>query len=119
MSPTGILLAGAPVAAVFLALGGAKLAAIAPMRARAAHLGYSTRAYQAIGALEIAGAVGVLLGVVAPPRGALAAAGLLLLLAGAVVAHLRAGDNPPLLVPAVVTGLFVAAYLIVLLGARP
>ena len=113
-----VLPAAALVAALFLALGGVKVAAIAPMRARAAHLGYSTRAYRAIGALEIAGAVGVLLGLLAPPLGAMAAAGLLALLAGAVVAHLRNGDSPRLLIPALVAGVLVAVYLLTLLGAR-
>ena len=69
---------------MFFALGSAKVLALAPMRARAAHLGFSTDAYRAIGALEIAGAAGVLLGLAVPPLGALAAVGLLLLLAGAV-----------------------------------
>ena len=120
MSTTSVLLATAlPVAAVFLVLGSAKVLALAPMRARAAHLGFSTNSYRVIGTLEIAGAAGVLLGLVAPPLGAFAAAGLLLLLAGAVLAHLRNGDSPRLLTPAVVSGLFVAAYLTVLIGARP
>ena len=82
------------VAVTFLALGAAKILALAPMRAPAAHAGFSVAAYRAIGALEVAGAVGVALGPVAPPLGALAGAGLLLLLAGAVVAHLRNGDGP-------------------------
>jgi len=106
------------VAAAFFALGSAKVLALAPLRARAAHLGFSTDAYRAIGALEIAGAAGVLLGLAVPPLGALAAVGLLLLLAGAVVAHLRNGDNPRLLAPALLAGLLVAVYLVVLLGAR-
>jgi hypothetical protein len=114
-----VMPAAALVAALFLVLGGAKVAAVAPMRARAAHLGYSTRAYQAIGGLEVAGAVGVLVGLALPPIGALAGAGLLLLLAGAVVAHLRNGDHPRLLAPALVAALLVAAYLVTLLGARP
>jgi hypothetical protein len=114
-----VLPAAALVAALFLVLGGAKVAAVAPMRARAAHLGYSTRASQAIGGLEVAGAVGVLVGLALPPIGALAGAGLLLLLAGAVVAHLRNGDHPRLLAPALVAALLVAAYLVTLLGARP
>src|SRR6185437_2261644 len=51
--------------------------------------------------------------------GALAAAGLLLLLAGAVLAHLRHRDQPRLLAPALVAGLLVAASLITLIGGRP
>ena len=55
-----------------------------------------------------------------PCIGGVAGAGLLLLLAGAVLAHLRNGDSPSHLVPAVVTGLLVAAYLVVVLsGATP
>ena len=113
-----LLALAALVAAVFIALGAAKVAAVAPMRARAAHLGYATRSYQTIGVLEIAGAIGVLLGLIAPPIGALAAAGLLLLLAGAVLAHLRNRDQPRLLAPALVAGLLVAAYLVTVLGGR-
>jgi DoxX-like family len=114
-----LLATAIPIAAVFLALGSAKVLALAPMRARAAHLGLSTGSYRVIGTLEIAGAIGVLLGLAAPTLGAFAAVGLLLLLAGAVLAHLRNGDNPRLLTPALVSGLFVAAYLAVLIGARP
>jgi hypothetical protein len=106
------------IAAVFLALGSAKVLALAPMRARAADVGFSTSSYRVIGALEIAGAIGVLLGLAVPPLGVAAAVGLLLLLAGAVLAHLRHRDNPRLLVPALVAGLLVAAYLVVLIGVR-
>ena len=120
MPATPALLATAlPIAVVFLALGSAKVLAVAPMRARAAHLGLSAGSYRVIGTLEIAGAAGVLLGLAAPPLGAVAAVGLLLLLAGAVLAHLRNGDHPRLVTPALVSGLFVAAYLAVLIGARP
>lgn len=36
--------------------------AVPPIRQRAAHLGFSTTAYRRIGALEVAGAAGVLVG---------------------------------------------------------
>ena len=107
------------IAAVFLALGSAKVLALAPMRARAAHVGFSTSSYRVIGGLEIAGAIGVVLGLAVPPLGAAAAVGLLLLLAGAMFAHLCHGDDPRLLTPALVSGLLVAAYLVVLIGVRP
>ena len=116
MSP---LVVAGPVAVVFAALGAAKVLALPPMRVRAAHLGFSVTAYRAIGALEIAGVAGILLGVAVPVIGGLAGAGLLLLLAGAVLAHLRNGDSLSHLVPAVVAGLLVAAYLVVLPGATP
>jgi hypothetical protein len=111
------LVAAVPVAVVFAALGAAKVLALAPLRVRAAHLGFSVTAFRAVGTLELAGAVGVLVGVAAPVLGGLAGAGLLLLLAGALVAHLRTGDSPRHLVPAVVAALLVAAYLLVLSGA--
>jgi hypothetical protein len=116
MSP--FIVAG-PVAVVFAALGAAKILALPPMRVRATHLGFSVTIYRAIGILEIAGAAGVLVGVAAPVLGGVASAGLLLLLAGALVAHLRNGDSPRHLAPAVVAGLLVAAYLVVLFGATP
>ncbi len=104
-------------ALIFLTLGSAKVAAVQPMRARAAEVGFSTLAYRRIGALEVAGAIGLLLGAVAPLIGALAGAGLLLLLGGAVVTHLRQGDGPRKIAPAVVSGLLVAAYLVALFAA--
>jgi hypothetical protein len=112
------LIVAAPVALVFAALGAAKLLALPPMRVRATHLGFSVPAYRAIGTLEIAGAAGLLVGLSAPVIGGLAGAGLLLMLAGALVAHLRNGDSPRHLVPALVAGLLVAAYLVVLSGAN-
>ncbi|MEU0531613.1 DoxX family protein [Amycolatopsis tolypomycina] len=106
------------VAAVFLLTGAAKLFALAPMRERAAHAGFSVTAYRGIGALEIAGAAGVLLGLSVPLLGALAGAGLLLLLVGALVTHVRSRDRGRDLVPAVVCAGLVAGYLVVL-GVSP
>lgn len=56
------------LALLFAGIGGAKIAQLPSMRASAAHLGYSPRAYQAIGALEVAGAAGLILGVLAAHR---------------------------------------------------
>jgi DoxX-like protein len=108
--PTSPLVVAAPVAVVFATLGAAKILALAPLRVRAAHLGFSVTAFRAVGTLELTGAVGVLVGVAAPVIGGLAGAGLLLLLAGALLAHLRNGDSPRHLVPAVMAALLVAAY---------
>ncbi|MEV4145478.1 DoxX family protein [Amycolatopsis sp. NPDC049691] len=106
------------VAAIFLLFGAAKLFALAPMRERAAHAGFSVTAYRGIGALEIAGAAGLLLGLTVPVLGALAGAGLLLLLAGALVTHVRNRDRGRDLVPAVVCAVLVAGYLVAL-GVSP
>ncbi len=68
-------------------------------------------AYQQIGALEVAGAAGVLVGLAEPRIGGLAAAGLLALLGGALVTHLRTGDKLQAAAPALVSAAAVAAYL--------
>src|SRR6478735_2699970 len=109
------VLAGVLVVA-FAAAGAAKLAAVPAMRARAAHVGMSVAAYRRIGVLEILGVLGLLVGALVPVIGALAAAGLLLLLGGAVVVHLRSGDGPRELLPAVVLGLTTLAFLILVVG---
>jgi uncharacterized membrane protein YphA (DoxX/SURF4 family) len=77
------------LALIFSALGTAKILALQPMRELAAEAGLSVAAYRRIGLLEVAGAVGLLIGLVQPLIGVLAGAGLLLLLGGAVVVHLR------------------------------
>ncbi|WP_439381462.1 DoxX family protein [Amycolatopsis lexingtonensis] len=106
------------VAVIFFLLGAAKLFALAPMRERAAHAGFSVTAYRGIGALEIAGAAGLLLGLAVPVLGTLAGAGLLLLLAGALVTHVRNRDGLRDLVPALVCAALVAGYLVAL-GVSP
>jgi hypothetical protein len=116
---TSPLVVAVPIAVVFAALGVAKILALPSMRARAAHLGFSVPAYRAIGTLEMAGAAGLVAGIVAPAIGGLTGAGLLILLTGALVAHRRNGDSPSHLAPAVVAGLLVAAYLLVLFGVTP
>lgn len=114
MTPTPIL-AGLLVLA-FAAAGSAKLAAVPAMRARAAHVGFSVAAYRRIGLLEVLGVLGLLAGAFVPAVGALAAAGLLMLLGGAVIAHLRNGDNLRELTPALVLGLVTASYLLLVVG---
>ena len=87
------------------------------MRDLAAEAGFSVDAYRRIGALEVAGAVGVALGLAVPLLGRLAAAGLLLLLAGALVTHVRKDTGPRKYAPAIVCGVLVAGYLAALGGA--
>ena len=114
MTPTPIL-AGLLVAA-FAAAGSAKLAAVPAMRAKAEHVGFSVSAYRRIGLLEVLGVLGLLAGAFVPVVGALAAAGLLMLLGGACVAHLRNGDGLRELTPALVLGLVTVSYLLLVLG---
>jgi hypothetical protein len=114
MNPTSIL-AGLLVVA-FAALGSAKLAAVPAMRARAAHVGFGVSAYRRIGLLEVLAVLGLLVGALVPVIGALAAVGLLLLLGGAVLTHLRKGDGVREIAPALVLGLVTLTYLLLVLG---
>ncbi len=114
MTPTPIL-AGLLVVA-FAAAGSAKLAAVPAMRAKADHVGFSVAAYRRIGLLEVLGVLGLIVGAFVPVIGALAAAGLLMLLGGACVAHLRNGDGLRELTPALVLGLVTVSYLLLVLG---
>lgn len=101
------------LALIFAALGTAKIRALQPMRELATEAGFSVAAYRRIGLLEVAAAIGLLIGLIKPLTGTLAGAGLLLLLGGALVVHLRKGDGPRKYAPAVVVGLLVAVYLVV------
>ncbi|MBF6296026.1 DoxX family protein [Nocardia amamiensis] len=105
------------LAVFFLLLGVSKVLAVGPMRERAAHAGFSVSAYRGIGALELAAALGLLGGIVWWPVGAAAGAGLVLLMAGAVVVHRRTGDGVREFAPAVGTGLMAVSYIVTVLGA--
>ncbi|MFJ8021448.1 DoxX family protein [Streptomyces sp. NPDC096311] len=105
------------LAVFFLALGAAKVLALPKTRQMAAESGFSTTAYRALGVLEAAAAAGLLLGLSVPLLGSLADAGLLLLMAGALILHLRNGDGPQKIAPAAITTLLIAAYLATHLAA--
>lgn len=67
--------------------------------------------YRAIGSLELLAAAGLLAGLVFLPLGIAAAAGLVLLMIGAIGYHVRAGDPPVTLVyPGVPLVLSAAAF---------
>ena len=114
MNATPILAAVLVVA--FGVLGSAKLAAVPAMRARAEHVGLGVDAYRRIGALEILAVLGILVGAAVPVIGVLAATGLVLLLGGAVIAHLRNGDGIRELAPALVLGAVAVAFVVLVLG---
>jgi hypothetical protein len=114
MTPTTILAALLIIA--FAAAGTAKIAAVPAMRARAEHVGFSVAAYRRIGLLEVLAVLGLLVGAFIPLVGALAAVGLLMLLGGALVTHLRNGDGPREIAPAVVLGLATLSYLLLVVG---
>jgi hypothetical protein len=86
----------------FTMLGLAKVVGAAGMPARAAAVGFTSAAYKRIGALELLAVLGLLLGMVLPWMGLAAAVGLLLLMTGACITHLRKGDGPREIAPAMV-----------------
>jgi uncharacterized protein YqgC (DUF456 family) len=90
----------------------AKLAGHPKMRHAARHFGIAWRKYRLIGVAELAAAVGVIVGLFWRPVGLLAAAGMVLLLIGALIAHRRAHDNVreaiPALVALAVSGIYLA-----------
>ncbi|MBF6469893.1 DoxX family protein [Nocardia beijingensis] len=104
------------LAVLFLATGVSKVLAVASMRERAAHAGFSSSAYRVIGGLEIAAALGQLGGIVWWPVGVAAGIGLVLLMVGAVITHLRTGDGIREWAPAAITGLVVISYLALVVG---
>ncbi len=97
---------------VTFAASGAQKIVFNPVISKSAeHLGFTKRGYQRIGVLELAGALGLIVGVVAHRSSflgilnELAAAGLALTMALAVRAHLRHGDGAKLFTPALILGL--------------
>ena len=97
------------VAVFFGALGLAKIAALKPMREAAEHVGMTVNQYRVLGILELGGAGGIALGLVYPPLGVAAAAALVLMMVGAVIAHVRTGDPAARVLVPVATAALVAA----------
>jgi DoxX-like family len=87
-----------------LAAGLAKVTRSSSMVKSAEHLGFSSTAHAGIGVLEVAAAVGLVIGIWVPLLGLLAAGGVVLLLVGAVISHARAGDGLGDKAPALVLG---------------
>jgi hypothetical protein len=114
MNATPVLAAVLVVA--FALLGSAKLAAVPAMRARAEHVGFGVDAYRRIGALEVLAVMGILVVAAVPVIGVLAATGLVLLLGGAVITHLRHGDGLREIAPSLVLGAVAVAFIANVLG---
>ncbi len=99
------------LALVFLGAGSSKVAKVKMQQDNAAHLGFTIAAYQRIGTLQIAGAIGLVIGLWVAPLGIAAATGLTLMMIGAVGFHLRAKDKAALYAPAAVLALLAAVTL--------
>ena len=85
------------------------------MRQSAAHFGIPWPQYRLIGTAELAAAAGILIGLWWHPLGLAAAAGMALLLLGAISTHRKAADNVKEMAPAWLALLITLAYLIIAL----
>jgi hypothetical protein len=100
------------LAVVFIATAVPKLTGQAQMRERMAHLGVSEGLTRVIGVLELVGAAGLVVGLYWAPAGIAAAVGLVLLMIGAAIYHLRARDAVGVVATPVVFALATAAVLV-------
>ena len=85
------------------------------MRQSAAHFGIPWPRYRLIGVTELAAAAGILAGLWWHPIGVAAAAGMTLLLTGALITHRRTGDSGKDMAPALINLALAIAYLAVAL----
>jgi hypothetical protein len=95
----------------------AKLAGHPKMRQSAARLGIPWPRYRLIGAAELAAAAGIVTGLWWHPLGLAAAAGMALLLLGAIITHRKAADSAKETAPALLALLLTLAYLAIALVA--
>jgi uncharacterized membrane protein YphA (DoxX/SURF4 family) len=82
-------------------LGGAKVIQVPAMVERVTHLGYTVQTCRKIGGLELAAAVGLLVGFFWWP---ITVAAVVCLMVGAIAAHFRAGEGWKATLPAVWLG---------------
>ena len=92
-----------------------KLTGNPKMRQSAAHFGISWPRYRLIGVAELAAAAGILIGLWWHPLGVAAAAGMALLLLGAIITHRKAADSAKEMAPALLALLLTLAYLAIAL----
>jgi hypothetical protein len=109
---TATVLVSVILALLFLATAAGKLTGQAASVGMRDHLAIRALRWQQIGLLEVAGAVGVLIGLALRPLGIAATAGLALLSLGAIATHVRAGDEPAAALPAVAALAMAAAALV-------
>ena len=103
------------LAAACLLPAAAKLTGPPKMRKSAAHFGIPWPRYRLIGVAELAAAAGILIGLWWHPLGLAAAAGMALLLLGAIITHRKADDSAKEMAPAWLALLLTLAYLAIAL----
>jgi len=99
------------LAALCLLPAAGKLLGHPKMRQSAEHFGIGWPRYRLIGVAELAAAAGILIGLWWHPLGVVAAAGMGLLLLGALITHRLAGDSAKEMAPALLALAVTIAYL--------
>jgi hypothetical protein len=99
---TATVIATLLLAALFTFSASIKLLGVSRSLAIRDHLGVKPLQWRLIGALELAGVAGVLVGLAWPPIGIAAAIGLALLSIGAIAFHIKASDRVVDMAPAVI-----------------
>jgi len=105
------------LAAACLLPAAGKLLGHPKMRQSAEHFDIPWNRYRLIGAAELAAAAGILIGLWWHPLGLAAAAGMTLLLLGALITHPRAADGVKETAPALVALTLAIAYLAIALAS--
>ena len=103
------------LAALCLLPAAGKLLGHPKMRQSAEHFGILWPRYRLIGVAELAAAAGILIGLWWHPLGVVAAAGMGLLLLGALITHRRAADSAKETAPALIALAVTIAYLAIAL----
>jgi uncharacterized membrane protein YphA (DoxX/SURF4 family) len=103
------------MAAACLLPAAGKLTGQPKMRQSAKHFGIPWPRYRLIGVAELVAAAGILIGLWWHPLGLAAAAGMALLLLGALITHRRAGDSAKEMAPALLALAVTIAYLAIAL----
>jgi uncharacterized membrane protein YphA (DoxX/SURF4 family) len=103
------------MAAACLVPAAGKLTGNPKMRQSAAHFGIPWPRYRLIGVAELAAAAGILIGLWWHPLGVAAAAGMAVLLIGALITHRRAADSGKEMAPALLGLAITIAYLVIAL----
>ncbi len=100
---------------LFLVTGGVKVLGVKQSLEIRDHFGMQPGLWRVIGALETAGAVGVLIGIAVPELGAAATVGLACLMLGAIASRVKVKDSALLILgDVVVLGLVVVTGLALL-----
>jgi uncharacterized membrane protein YphA (DoxX/SURF4 family) len=106
------LVLSALLALVFLGAGISKITKNKMMVEAATSHGFTVGQYQLIGVAEVAGAAGLVIGLWWAPLGIAAAVGLTVLMAGAVITHVRFKEKFALVAPSLVLTVLSAVALV-------